>query len=815
MKISVIIPYTTGLEMLRDCFESLAEQTYQDFEVVLVQDQIPAEICKDRNVTTIESPKALIEEFKETFPITYLISQTNIGVGACRNLGIKHATGEYVYFLDMDDYLFENTFEKLILKEELLVDDISLDLIHGKQISTWYKRKVYLELQKEKLRKKEEARLANQESESSEEEPDEISVDIAEESEESDSLESSNDHESSEDTEESEEGTEESDEDSEESLELTEEELELRRLRKFRLTQNVFVQNRMKGRKGINSISALHILIRRELLISNDIFFDETLKKYADLVFVAKLLSCAEHIRFSKRAIYVKRKRNNPVQYPSLSQTAYETQFDWYLKSYADARAYLEGMEHVQKILDKKIMNYYCNYFVTRIRRSNRDHWKTTRFQTMRELASKWDKKMISKQKFYKKHLIRALLKNDLKKTIFFVNVHLGKKKLRKIFKNKKQLSIYLYRHVFTKMSIKEDYVMLETFLGRNYADSPKNIYEYLCEHYPGKYKFIWSVAHKTDIPYAHKTVKRFGLRYAYYLARSKYFVFNMRQPEWMRKRKDTVFLQTWHGTPLKKLCFDQEEVLSATPLYKQQVYKQGSKWDYLVSDNHFSTEAFRSAFLYDKEILELGYPRNDLLYRSDREKIADQIKTKLNLPKDKKVILYAPTWRDDEYYGKGKYKFALPMDIDRYQKELGDEYILLFRTHYFIADQLDLSNYQGFAYNVSKYNDITELYLISDVCITDYSSVFFDFANLKRPILFYMYDLEKYRDVLRGFYLDIEKEVPGPILLTDDEVISSIKNIDEVSKEYKDRYDAFWQRFCSLDDGNASKRIVEKVFDL
>ena len=148
MKISVIIPYTTGLEMLRDCFESLAEQTYQDFEVVLVQDQIPAEICKVRNVTTIESPKALIEEFKETFPITYLISKTNIGVGACRNLGIKHAAGEYVYFLDMDDYLFENTFEKLILKEELLVDDISLDLIHGKQIRTWYKRKVYLELRK-------------------------------------------------------------------------------------------------------------------------------------------------------------------------------------------------------------------------------------------------------------------------------------------------------------------------------------------------------------------------------------------------------------------------------------------------------------------------------------------------------------------------------------------------------------------------------------------------------------------------------------------------------------------------------------------
>ena len=189
------------------------------------------------------------------------------------------------------------------------------------------------------------------------------------------------------------------------------------------------------------------------------------------------------------------------------------------------------------------------------------------------------------------------------------------------------------------------------------------------------------------------------------------------------------------------------------------------------------------------------------------------EIKRKLKLPTDKKVILYAPTWRDDEYYDKGKYKFSLHMDIKEYQKELGEDYILLLRTHYFISDQLNLDEFDGFAFNVSKYDDIAELYLISDICITDYSSVFFDFANLKRPILFYTYEFEKYRDILRGFYLDIENEVPGPLLSTDEEVIDALKNISFVEEEYREKYDKFYKRFCSLDDGRASERIVNHVF--
>ena len=216
---------------------------------------------------------------------------------------------------------------------------------------------------------------------------------------------------------------------------------------------------------------------------------------------------------------------------------------------------------------------------------------------------------------------------------------------------------------------------------------------------------------------------------------------------------------------------------------------------------------------MFEGDMLAYGYPRNDILYAEDKDIKARDIRKKLHIPLDKKTILYAPTWRDDEYYGKGQYKFTLQLDLTMLQKEVGDQYVILLRTHQYIADAIDTTGLEGFAYNVSNYDDISELYLISDMCITDYSSVFFDYANLKRPILFYTYDIEKYKNQLRGFYIDMNTEIPGPLLYTNEEVVHAIKNIEQVNEDFKQRYEQFYQRFCHLDDGNASKNIVEKVF--
>ena len=209
--------------------------------------------------------------------------------------------------------------------------------------------------------------------------------------------------------------------------------------------------------------------------------------------------------------------------------------------------------------------------------------------------------------------------------------------------------------------------------------------------------------------------------------------------------------------------------------------------------------------------MINTGMPRNDVLYNTTEEEI-EKIKKRIGLPLNKKVILYAPTWRDDEFYAAGQYKFTLKLDLPKLRAALGDEYVILLRTHYYIADRLDVTGMEGFAYNLSKYDDIADIYLISDICITDYSSVFFDYANLKRPMLFYTYDIDKYRDILRGFYFDMESTVPGPLLYTTGEVIDAIKDIDAVSARFAKRYEEFYDRFCGWENGHASENIVKEV---
>ena len=195
-----------------------------------------------------------------------------------------------------------------------------------------------------------------------------------------------------------------------------------------------------------------------------------------------------------------------------------------------------------------------------------------------------------------------------------------------------------------------------------------------------------------------------------------------------------------------KKLAFDLDDIHAASQNHKTMFYRQGKAWNYLISANRFSTDVFERAFCVPREkIIEVGYPRNDILYSERADEIAKEVKKEFGIPEDKRVILYAPTWRDNQFYGKGKYKFTLAMDLERMRKEFGKDSVILLRTHYYIADSLDLTGLEDFVYNGSTYNDVSRLYLASDICITDYSSVFFDYANLRRPMLFFAYDYEDY----------------------------------------------------------------------
>jgi CDP-glycerol glycerophosphotransferase len=382
-----------------------------------------------------------------------------------------------------------------------------------------------------------------------------------------------------------------------------------------------------------------------------------------------------------------------------------------------------------------------------------------------------------------------------------------------------KELFILAYRYLFQFISIlpaKKNLIMFESFLGKQYSCNPRAIYEYLKEHHP-EYKLVWSVDPRFEKGFLEKGIpfaRRFSVKWLFLMARARFWVTNSRMPLWIPKPKKTIYLQTWHGTPLKKLAHDMKEVLMAgttTEQYKKEFFHESRNWDYLISPNHYSTEIFKRAFQFDKEMIESGYPRNDIFYHPNFEKRAKVFKKNHNLPEDKRVILYAPTWRDNQYQQQGQYKLDLQLDLEKLRASLGEEYIIILRMHYLVAENFDLGSFKGFAYDFSKHEDIQDLYLISDLLITDYSSVFFDYANLKRPMIFFTYDLEEYKEDIRGFYFDFEKKAPGPLVETTEEVIELIKSLADATIP-NDRMNEFYQRFCYLEDGHATERVVKEV---
>lgn len=739
--ISIIIAFHKGRNYLKDCLDSIRNQKYKDIETIIVKDM--------KALDSSENIDELISEYLDDSNVKVLELKNKTGVSAARNLGIENAKGEYVYFLDSDDYVMEDTFTNLLEAVDTPPDGLKLSkneikFVYGRIFHTWFMRAAF-------------------------------------------NIEQGN---------------------VDEDEKLIEENPE-----KFADA----VDYKFAKCNRIEEVTCLGTLYNRDFLNKSKIRFDEEQKLYGDVTFLVNVFAKDGQYSYCKDSIYVKRYHNDEINLPSIDKLEDENRDGLMAKAYIDAFRICREKKvtfEIKDALAKIFAKFYIDDFSRRFH-DKKDQITDEKIKIFSEALKEFDKSSFKGLGVFEKKIIKAGAAADKEKIKKWSNIRLIKNKIIVMFSSRKHLYRTLNVYIFSKMKQKDNWIIFESFVGRNYSGQPKYIYQYLQKNYGKKYKYIWIVNDKKlEIDGKHTKVKRFGLKYYYYMTRSKYWVNNMRQPYAFPKRDSQIMLETWHGTPLKRLVFDMDDVHSANPKYKQIVYKQSRKWDYLLSDNGFSTEVFQSCFMFDKEkILELGYPANDPMYDKNLDVKAAELKRKIGVPLDKKVLLYAPTWRDDNMYGAGEYKFELALDLNRLHKEFGDEYVILLRMHYWVVDQLDLNGLEDFVINVSKYSDITDIYLISDICMTDYSSVFFDYANLRRPILFYMYDLEKYRDVLRGFYLDINKDLPGPILTTNDEVVDALKNIDEIKRNYNSKYETFYNRFCHVDDGNAAKRVCEKVF--
>lgn len=385
------------------------------------------------------------------------------------------------------------------------------------------------------------------------------------------------------------------------------------------------------------------------------------------------------------------------------------------------------------------------------------------------------------------------------------------------------------YNKIAKKNKVDEKLVLFETFMGRQYGDNPRAIYEYMKSRpeYDGL-RYVWVLenpekAAEYEQLKGAEIVKAKTHRCFEYYAEAKYIVTNSALNYRVSRKPEQVFIQTWHGTPLKRLRCDIEaekgNVNNTLNEIKIKNDMDVVRFNYFLSPSAFATEKFISSFNMkelgiENIVVETGYPRNDFLFNYTADDVAE-IKNSLGVPEGRKVILYAPTFRDNQHDG-SDYTYDVHLDFDRLKKEIGDEYVILFRAHYFVASQFNFEKYEGFVYDASGLDDITPLYVISDVLMTDYSSVFFDYSNLHRPMVFYMYDLKDYAEGIRGFYFSID-EIPGPKITTEDELIDYIKALGEGQNygenyfaEYGEIFDRFIKKFAYLEDGKASERVAK-----
>jgi CDP-glycerol glycerophosphotransferase len=356
-----------------------------------------------------------------------------------------------------------------------------------------------------------------------------------------------------------------------------------------------------------------------------------------------------------------------------------------------------------------------------------------------------------------------------------------------------------IYRS-FSKLPLTES-ILFESFQGKVIGDNPFAIFTEVQSRNTNA-DLLFTVNAKTQAPAGAIAVRHGSIAWLRALATSKVLINNTNFPGYFRKRAGQKYIQTWHGTPLKRLGRDIVDVVP-TGSYLKMMDREASFWDYLISPSSYCTELFPTTFGFSGKIIETGYPRNDIL--TTRASDRDQIRRSLGISDSKLVVLYAPTWRDTNRTATGNWK-----PVNFLGKDLGPGVTVLYRGHT-NTHQAHTQKVAKGAIDVTDYKNVAELYLAADVLVTDYSSSMFDFSVTGKPMVFLAPDLEDYVSK-RGFYFDFEALAPGPILRESSKLSETLENIESVKAEYAKRYLAWQQKFNALEDGQASKRVVDQT---
>lgn len=397
------------------------------------------------------------------------------------------------------------------------------------------------------------------------------------------------------------------------------------------------------------------------------------------------------------------------------------------------------------------------------------------------------------------------------------------KRGLRRALKARRNIGsgeqkVKVYHEVFSKLPVKKGTIVFESHMGKQYSDSPKAIYEELVRQ-GAPFEAIWSYAggKPTGFPKEATLVRRWSWPYLRALAQAEYWVDNQGFPLALTKRPGTTYIQTWHGSALKRMGFHEPRTKAQGKAGQDRFQAAVDRFDHFLIRSEHDTRTLAKGFrLRDEVLLRTGYPRNDALVEAHRaeadsgERLRGPLAAELGIDPDKKVLLYAPTFRANADGTVENFEF--PFDVEEFADRLGDRFTLLVRTHYLNSVSLPPS-VAGRVLDVSRHHDVTPLLALADGLITDYSSVMFDYAVLDRPMLFFAYDYDAYATDIRGTYFDLKEKAPGPVVSTADELMQAVAAFDEADAKYAEARQRFLTEFGEYDRGDAARRIVEKFF--
>ncbi|MFI0864911.1 CDP-glycerol glycerophosphotransferase family protein [Streptomyces smyrnaeus] len=371
---------------------------------------------------------------------------------------------------------------------------------------------------------------------------------------------------------------------------------------------------------------------------------------------------------------------------------------------------------------------------------------------------------------------------------------------------------------------------VFDAYGGRGYSCNPAAIEAKARELVPDiRTAWICTPAHAHTLPPGVGHIRPGSAAYWSALARARFLVSNVDLPHGYRKRPGQILVQTHRGTPLKHMGLDLMAYPAAADGMGAADGKAGDdtggaggmsgaggtdfarllehtdRWDYSLSANPHSTLVWERAYPSPYTTLEFGQPRNDIFRTATAADVA-RIRAELGIPDRVTAVLYAPTHRD---YQRGRQPWP---DLARLVAALGPSYVLLFRSHPLHAGEDLPCEPPGGLIDVTAHPSVEELCLASDVLVTDYSSLMFDYANLDRPLVIHAPDQEAYR-AARGTYFDITAMAPGPVARHEDELIDLLATGAHATEHARARRAAFRRRFCPWDDGHAAERVVRHVF--